>query len=262
VKTPTLDLSEVRGQSDAINACARAVGMHLAGHPVVLALEGPPGTGKTMIARRLGTLLPAPTEHEQAWIAAEYLGAGMDVAGQERPFRAPHHTISSAALVGEGWKFSHAAGNPCAVCKRAEDRGQPVDRFHQFHTLPRAVVGRAGELDLARHGVLFLDELPEFALATVEAIGYAIRKGSPASRPLLVTAHNPCACGWSGSGVRECTCPAASIERHAARAAKRLGMLGGEIVRVTVPMMTLADMRGVTPGESSASIRARIGVAS
>jgi len=152
----------------------------------------------------------------------------------ERPFRAPHHNVSTAALVGGG------------------------------------ATPRPGEISLAHNGVLFLDELPEFARASIEALRQPLedrmvtigRVGGTIRLPasfLLVAASNPCPCGWLGSKLRECTCAIGAIERYR-------GRLSGPILdridlQVMVRAVALTELRGEEPGEASAPIRDRVTVA-
>jgi magnesium chelatase family protein len=152
----------------------------------------------------------------------------------ERPFRAPHHTISSAALLGGG-------------------------------STPRP-----GEISLAHNGVLFLDELPEFQRGAIEGLRQPLEERQVTiarvngwmkipSSFLLVAAANPCPCGWANSEVRECTCTKASIERYQQRMSGPL--LDRIDLQVFVAPVLLAELRDQTPGESSAAIRARVEVA-
>lgn len=256
------DFSDVRGQSLSIlDHVKAAVRSHLDGAPTVLLLNGAPGTGKTMIARRVTGVLPAPTEHERAWIAAEYEGAGTPLGRYigQRPFRAPHHTISEVALVGQPTSLMYTSPSPTCRCKR-EINGSC---FH--HTPPRGPVGRVGELGLARFGVLFLDELIEFRLAALESLGRAWL--AMAGRPLIVAAVTPCPCGWADSGVsgRDCTCSPEARTRYAERIGKALaaivgGKLAEYIFAVDVASQSLNDLRHGhgTPWPSSVTIAKEI----
>jgi len=224
------DLADVRGQPHA----RRALEIAAAGNHSLLML-GPPGTGKTMLASRLPGILPSMTEEEalEAAAIASISSPGFDVAlWSRRPFRAPHHTASGVALVGGG--------------------SQP----------------RPGEISLAHHGVLFLDELPEFDRRVLEVLREPLESGSitisraarqaefPA-RFQFVAAMNPCPCGYLGHPNGRCRCTAEQVQRYRSRISGPL--LDRLDMHVEVPPLAPGSWRQKgKEEESSATVRKRV----
>jgi magnesium chelatase family protein len=228
-----LDFSDVVGQDAAKRALEVAAA---GGHN--LCMTGPPGAGKTMLARRLPGILPELSEAESLEVIAIQSVAGVLPSSVPevcpRPFRAPHHSISAAGLIGGG-------SNP-----------------------------RPGEVSLAHHGVLFLDEMLEFPRSVLEGLRQPMEDGrvviSRASTSVvfpamftLIGATNPCPCGRLGDGTGSCACSSSDVEKYAKRIS---GPLADRIdMHVTVGRVPLGELSSARKGESSAQMRSRVSIA-
>lgn len=225
-----IDFSDVKGQAGAKRALEIAVA---GGHNVLMI--GPPGSGKTMLAKRIPTVLPKMNLDESIETTRIHSVVGALPSTEpliaRRPFRAPHHTISYAGLIGGG-------------------------------TYPHP-----GEVSLAHNGVLFLDELPEFSRNVLEVLRQPLEDGvvtisraksseSYPARFILIAAMNPCPCGYFGDQYRQCTCTPSMIDRYRSKISGPL--LDRIDMHITVPRMRYDDIMNIDTGENSKVIRKRV----